>query len=159
MLNKSDTDSLKLVIHNLACGNYKEIFKTVSEKIAQISGIKAADTNQALLDAERQSPSGIGNGVAIAHGKSKNMDQPFITLVKLERPVEFQSVDQKPVDIVVVILSPDEEEAHFHLQRLARITRHLRNKTVINSLRHAENQEVLEIIFTKKEDRIDTIAA
>src|SRR5690348_5614065 len=90
----------------------------------------------ALQAREQLGSTGIGKGFAVPHARLNTLTQPFALLVKLARPIDFAAVDEKPVDIVVLLLSP-EADASRHLATLAAVCRPARDPAFLQRLRNA----------------------
>ena len=90
---------------------------------------------------------GLGNGIAIPHGKVAGLKGVTALVARLDQPIDFDSVDDQPVDIVVMLLAPTGAGAD-HLKALSRVARLLRTESVVEDLRHAEGPEQLRAIFT-----------
>lgn len=102
-----------------------------------VSGIRAA-----LIAREELGSTGLGRGVAIPHGRSETLDQPRAAFVRLARPIEFGSLDARPVDLVAALLVP----SHFtdqHLQLLAELAEMFSDAGLTDDLRKAPDASVL----------------
>ena len=97
---------------------------------------------------ENLGSTGIGQGIAIPHGKMSSLTRVHGLFAKLAQPIEFDSVDDQPVDLVFVLLAPDHAGAD-HLKALARISRMLRNPAVVAKLRGTDSAEGLYAILTE----------
>ena len=100
-----------------------------------------------LLQRERLGSTGIGNGIAIPHGRFVGLKRLSGVFARLEKPLDFEAVDDVPVDLVFVLLAPEEAGAD-HLQGLARIARLLRTSAVVQSLRSTRDPAALYSILT-----------
>jgi PTS system nitrogen regulatory IIA component len=103
---------------------------------------------ETLLTREKLGSTGIGQGIAIPHGKMAALTRVHGLFAKLAQPIEFDSVDGQPVDLVFVLLAPDHAGAD-HLKALARISRTLRDPAVVAKLRGTETAEGLYAILTE----------
>jgi len=133
------------VILNLAARCKREALAALAERAAEISGAGAEEIRQALMDREQLGSTGVGRGVAIPHGKIEGLDRIVGLLAKLEEPVDFEAVDDQPVDLVFVLLAPADATA-AHLKALARVSRLLREEDVREALRGADSSEALYAI-------------
>ncbi len=147
------------VIFDLSSENYKQAFSQIAKRISEDTGLDKDALYDSFLNAEKSSTSGIGDGVAIPQLRLPMIKEPYILVVKLNRSIDFHAVDEKPVDIMVVVLSPQREEAHQHLQRLARITRRARDEDIIDTLRNADCEDAMRIIFFASEEFDRALAA
>lgn len=99
-----------------------------------------AEVLSALVNREKMGSTGIGNGIAIPHGRIKGIAQIMAIILTTDDPIEFDAIDNKPVDIFFAILVPS-EEADTHLQALAGIARKLSNKDIVKAIRKAQNKK------------------
>jgi len=126
--------------------------KRVLEKISQIASTFIPDIEQidiltSLLCREKMGSTGIGEGIAIPHGRLPGLERVIAVLVTTPKGISFDAIDNKPVDIFFAILVP-EEQAQGHLQTLATIAGKLNNKDVVKSIRAAaDNQQLYEAIL------------
>ena len=93
-----------------------------------------------LLERERLGSTGIGGGIAIPHGRMANLDKPVGLFARLGNPVDFDSIDERPVDTVFLLLAPEGAGAD-HLKALARVSRLLRARRLDETLRANENAD------------------
>lgn len=101
----------------------------------------------AVLEREVHSTTGVGNGIAIPHGKSTAVKEPAIAFARLTEEVEWQSLDEKPVSLVVMLAIPDSEQGNTHLSILSEIAIKLMDDEVIIKLNEAKNAaEIVEIL-------------
>jgi len=102
----------------------------------------------ALLKREAFGSTGVGGGVAIPHARFQHAKEPFGALARLKKPIEYDAVDGKPVDIVFLLLLPEGAGGEQQLGALASIARKLRNPTVTAALRRARNSMDMYRILT-----------
>lgn len=125
--------------------------KRILEIISQVAAQHLADIDQttilsSLLSREKMGSTGIGNGIALPHGRIENLKNVTAILITCDPAIAFDAIDNKPVDIFFAILVP-EEQAQGHLQTLATIATKLSDKKRIKQLRHATtSQQVFEAI-------------
>ena len=100
----------------------------------------------ALQAREELGSTGLGEGFALPHARIEGLDRFFGMFARLKRPVHFDSVDAKPVDLVFLLLSPATAQGE-HLAALAAVSRHLRDKEFAASLRKAANTAALCKLF------------
>ena len=101
-----------------------------------------------LLERERLGSTGVGNGIAIPHGKLAGLKRLQGLFLRLEPAVDFDSVDEQPVDLVFLLLAPESAGAD-HLKALARVSRLLRDRQVCEKLRGAEHPDALYALLTE----------
>lgn len=100
-----------------------------------------------LLERERLGTTGVGNGIAIPHGKLNSVKGLFGMFARLEKPIDFDAIDDQPVDLVFLLLAPEAAGAD-HLKALARISRLLRDRAVCEKLRGAEQADAIYALLT-----------
>lgn len=104
----------------------------------------------AVLDREHTRTTGIGNGLAIPHGKVSAVNDLVMAIGRAAAPIEFQSIDEKPVTLVLMILSPLDRTGP-HIQALARVSRLLSIDSFRNKLNHAKDaQEMWQLILDQE---------
>jgi PTS system nitrogen regulatory IIA component len=103
---------------------------------------------EVLLERERLGTTGVGSGIAIPHGKLRGLTRLTGLFARLAKPVDFESIDDQPVDLVFVLLAPEAAGAD-HLKALAKVSRLLRDKTICDRLRRAPDAEKLFAILTE----------
>jgi PTS system nitrogen regulatory IIA component len=108
----------------------------------------------ALIQREKLGSTGVGNGVAISHGRVPGLDRLYGLFARLETPIEFGAIDERPVDLIFLVLAPTNAGAH-HLVALARATRLLRDRTIRGKLRMAQSADALYAVLTGTEDVSD----
>lgn len=130
------------VIPNLKANSKKQALQELAAFGAKLTGQKEQDIFSVLLERERLGTTGVGNGVAIPHGKFSNLDRIYGVFAHMDTPVDFESVDDLPVDLVFMLLVPEDAGAD-HLKALARISRLMRNKEVCEKLRGTDSADAL----------------
>jgi PTS system nitrogen regulatory IIA component len=106
---------------------------------------------------EKQEGCGIGNGVALPHLRLPGADQFIALFVRNRHRLSFSTVDNTPVDILCLLVSPADAPAD-HLRRLSRLTRLLRDETTLSRLRAAESRDVVEVILKNDTPNIRHVA-
>ncbi len=128
---------------NAAAVSKKRVLEFVSSFLAQCTACIDADAlYQALLERERLGSTGIGQGIAIPHCRLPGCDRITGVLVKLEQPVDFDAIDNIPVDLVFALVVPDEQNDE-HLQTLAAIAELLEDPQIREQLRACGSDEDL----------------
>ena len=126
----------------------RDVLKTLADRVAVLTGHPAEDIFEALDDRESLGSTGLGNGIAVPHGKFPGLKGVVAVFMKLTPPVDFEAVDDQPVDLVMMLLAPMGAGAD-HLKALARVARVLRTDSVAESLRHAADPARLYAILTQ----------
>ena len=131
------------VIVNLKANCKREVLAALAEASCGIvDGADCTKVRDALMDREQLGSTGVGEGVAIPHGKIEGLSKITGVLARLEHPVDFDSVDAQPVDLVFLLLAPEDATA-AHLKALAKVSRLLRDEDARAALRGAETAEAL----------------
>lgn len=146
----SDTALLEpeAIIPNLRVNSKKQILQEIAAKAAELTKLQERDIFDVLLERERLGTTGVGNGIAIPHGKLSALPSLFGLFAKLERPVDFESIDDQPVDLIFLLLAPEGAGAD-HLKALARISRTLRNKQLCEKLRGSDSNVAMYTLLTE----------
>lgn len=110
--------------------------------------LDATEVYETLLQRERLGSTGIGDGVAIPHGKLPKLNRLFGLVARLERPVDFDALDSQPVDLAFLLLAPEGAGAD-HLKALARVARVLREPGILESIRAARDASALYALLTQ----------
>jgi PTS system nitrogen regulatory IIA component len=97
---------------------------------------------EVLLERERLGTTGVGGGIAIPHGRLPGLTHMFGLFARLERPVDFEAIDERPVDLIFLLLAPSAAGAD-HLKALARVSRLLRDRSLVEKLRATESADAL----------------
>ncbi len=139
------TDS---VVASLPAKSKKQVLQALADHAARLTGLPERDIFDTLLQRERLGSTGVGRGVAIPHGKLTGLPQILGLFARLEKPVDFESVDREPVDLVFLLLAPESAGAD-HLKALARISRLLREPAAIEKLRLSKDETALYAVLTQ----------
>ena len=137
-----DLVSSEAVIPSLKANSKKQVLNELALFAAKLTGHQDQEIFNILLERERLGTTGVGNGVAIPHGKFPNLDKIYGIFVRMDQPVDFESVDDMPVDLIFLLLVPEDAGAD-HLKALASISRLMRNKDVCEKLRGSENADAI----------------
>lgn len=123
------------------CNSKKRILEIISDIAANTSSeIQKEDALTALLAREKMGSTGIGNGIALPHGRLAGLSNVTAVVVTTTPAIQFDAIDDKPVDIFFAILVP-ENQTEGHLQTLATIAGKLSQKSIVKLIRNAENKE------------------
>lgn len=135
------------VIPSLKASSKKQLLQVLASHAAPITGLSEQVIFDIVLQRERLGSTGVGNGIAIPHGRITGLGQVYGLFARLEEPIEFDAADDQPVDLVFLLLAPEDAGAS-HLKALARVSRQLRNEAVAVKLREAGSAEQLHEILT-----------
>lgn len=136
----NDIISLDRTQCSVKCQSKKRIFEVISEiAVQQSPELDQVEVLSSLLSREKMGSTGIGNGIAIPHGKIKGLANMIAVIVTSNEPIEFDAIDSQPVDIFFAILVP-EEQTDKHLQALSGIAKKLSDKDTVKAVRQATNK-------------------
>ena len=130
------------VIARLRATSKKQALQELARRAAELTGQPEREIFSTLMKRERLGTTGVGNGIAIPHGKLTALTQMFGIFARLEHPIDFEAIDDRPVDLIFLLLAPEEAGAD-HLKALARVSRLLRDKRACEKLRGTDNAEAL----------------
>ena len=136
------------VIASLKAKNKKHALQEMAEKAAALTGGDARQIFETLLQRERLGSTGVGRGIAIPHGRLEGLQRIVSVFARLEEPIEFEALDNEPVDLIFLLLAPEHAGAD-HLKALARISRLLREPSSIEKLRAAKDRAALYSVLTE----------
>lgn len=118
----SDIMSPERIDLSMRANSKKRALEQLSELMARDSELNSNSVFQALIERERIGSTGIGDAVAIPHGRLKGVTQATGAFAVLENPIDFDSIDQKPVNMIFVLVVP-EDATEEHLQLLAQLAK------------------------------------
>jgi PTS system nitrogen regulatory IIA component len=145
------------VLPSLQAQSKKQALQEVCAAAARQTGLGEGEILDTILQRERLGSTGVGQGVAIPHGKLAKLDRLVGVFARLSKPVEFDSLDDQPVDLVFTLLAPEGAGAD-HLKALARIARVLRDPGVAQKLRAASDASELFAVLTTPTEASDAAA-
>ena len=122
------------------CRTKKSILQRLSLLLSKSSGISTDEIFAGLYEREKLGSTSVGNGVAIPHARIKGINQPFISVIILDNPIDFDNIDSLDIDIVVCLIVPTEETEN-HLTLLACLSEILDKISNRKKLRSARNTE------------------
>ena len=148
----SDFLNPELILPELAARTKEEVLTELADRIARnFPGVSAEKLLRILKEREKLGSTGIGDGFAIPHGKSKSIDQMIISFGRSRAGIPFDSLDGKPAHYFFVLIAP-ENSAGDHLKALAKISRFLKNSLFKESLAKAEGQAELQKLIQDQDD-------
>lgn len=130
------------IIAFLKASSKKQILQEMAQKAAALTGLEEREILDTIMERERLGTTGIGNGIAIPHGKLASLDHVVGVFGRLSKPVNFDALDEEPVDLVFLLLAPTGSGAD-HLKALSRVARLLRNSTTVAALRHSRDASAI----------------
>ena len=144
------------IISDFEGSTKKQVLEELVEVLAASKGeIDKVELLNALLEREKLGSTGIGDGVAIPHGKLKGLDNIILLFGKSGQGVDFDAIDGKPVCLVFLLVAPA-DSAGLHLKALARLSRMLRETDFKNSLLMASDTETLLNIIIDKDENLSS---
>ena len=136
------------VLANLKAGSKKQLLQELAAVAAKETGVHERIIFDVLLERERLGTTGVGKGIAIPHGKLGDIDRLYGVFARLPSAVDFEAIDEQPVDLIFLLLAPETAGAD-HLKALARISRLLRDDDVCVRLRGSDHAEALYALLTQ----------
>jgi len=130
------------VIANLRATSKKQLLQELSKAASSAFDLDSRQVFEILLERERLGSTGVGSGLAIPHGKLPKLKGLHGMFARLEKPVEFDAIDDEPVDLVFLLLAPEGAGAD-HLKALARVSRILRGRAFCEKLRGTDNPDAI----------------
>src|SRR5579883_2436378 len=138
------------VVAHLKAGSKKQLLQELARHAAAITGVGERRIFETLLERERLGTTGVGNGIAIPHGKLGELKRLYGLFARLDRPIDFDAIDEQPIDLVFLLLAPEGAGAD-HLKALARVSRLLRDSTMCEKLRGTDTADGLYMLLTQSE--------
>lgn len=136
------------VLPALRVSGKKQALQELASHAAKLTTLPDGVIYEALLQRERLGSTGIGEGIAIPHGKLAGLTRIFGLIARLEKPIDFDALDGQPTDILFLLLAPEGAGAD-HLKALARVARVLREPGVIERIRATRDAAAIYAIMTE----------
>jgi PTS system nitrogen regulatory IIA component len=136
------------IVPNLHATSKKQALQELARHGAALTGLGERQIFDVLLERERLGTTGVGSGIAIPHGKLPGLDRLYGLFARIETPIDFDAIDEQPVDLIFMLLAPENAGAD-HLKALARVSRLLRDKAVCDKLRGSDNADALYALLTE----------
>lgn len=136
------------VIPKLRATGKKHALQELAKRAADVTGLHERAIFDVLLERERLGSTGVGNGIAIPHGKLADLQKLHGVFARLDSPIDFDAVDDQPVDLIFLLLAPEAAGAD-HLKALARVSRLLRDRAVCEKLRGANSADAIYALLTE----------
>jgi PTS system nitrogen regulatory IIA component len=144
----TDLLSPAAVISPLRANGKKQALQELAQHAATLTGLPDRELFEALLQRERLGSTGIGDGIAIPHGRMPGIDRLVGLFARTEKPIDFDALDGQPVDIIFVLIAPEGAGAD-HLKALARVARVLRNQSVLEQVRKIRDPAAIYAILAE----------
>src|SRR6201993_2254385 len=143
----TDLVAPQAVVPALKVNSKKQAIQELAVRAAELTGQNEREVLEILQQRERLGSTGIGNGIAIPHGKLPKLERLFGVFARLDRPIDFEALDGQPVDLLFLLLAPEAAGAD-HLKALARVARLLRDPEVARKLRESRDAEAIYVVLT-----------
>jgi PTS system nitrogen regulatory IIA component len=144
----SELLSPEAVLPSLRVSSKKQALQEIAAAAARLAGLDEAEVFATLLQRERLGSTGIGEGIAIPHGKLPSVTKLIGLVARLERPIDFEAIDGQPVDLLFLLLAPEGAGAD-HLKALARVARALREPGLLERARATRDPAALYAVLTQ----------
>src|SRR5688500_13542053 len=150
MVEMADIISPDSVVLDLKAGSSKrQVLKELATQAAALVDIDPQRLLEALMERERLGTTGIGHGIAIPHARLAELNRLVGLFARLDHPVDFESLDDQPSDLIFLLLAPDSADADS-LKALARISRVLRDPALRQRLRQERDRAAVYRMLTQK---------
>jgi nitrogen PTS system EIIA component len=136
----------KAIIPALKVNNKKQALQELAAKAAALTEQNERAIFEILMQREKLGSTGVGNGIAIPHGKLPKLGKLFGLFARLDRPIDFEALDGQQVDLMFLLLAPESAGAD-HLKALARVARLLRDADIAHKLRASRDAEALYAVL------------
>jgi PTS system nitrogen regulatory IIA component len=134
------------ILPALKVNGKKQAIQELAAKAASLTAQNERAIFDILIQREKLGSTAVGDGIAIPHGKLPKLERLFGLFARLERAVDFEALDGRPVDLIFLLLAPEGAGAD-HLKALARVARLLRDPDVANKLRASRDSEALYAVL------------
>ena len=146
-MDLSDILQTSDVLPVVQAGSKRQVLQALASHAAKATGLDERLIFDVLLQRERLGSTALGGGIAIPHGRFAGLERVRGFFARLAAPVDFDALDHKPVDIVFMLMAPEAAGAD-HLKALARVSRVLRDKVLVEKLRATREQNALYALLT-----------
>ena len=137
------------VIPALKVNSKKQAIQELATRAAELTGQSEKAILEILLQREKLGSTAVGNGVAIPHGKLPKLGRLFGLFARLHKPIDFEALDNQPVDLIFLLLAPEAAGAD-HLKALARVARQLRDPEIARRLRESSDADALYAVLASR---------
>lgn len=127
----------------------RQVLAVVAEIAARNFGLDAGAVLDALMEREAAGSTGVGHGVAVPHARLEGLQRIRGVFVRLDQPVEFEAIDDRPVDLIFALFAPAESSTE-HLRSLARVSRMLRQGDLREQLRQARTPDAVHALLVQE---------
>jgi len=138
------------IIPSLKVNSKKQLLQELAAKAAKLTGVTEREIFDVIVQRERLGSTGVGHGIAIPHGKLTSISQIVGLFARLDAPVDFEALDDEPVDLVFLLLAPEGAGAD-HLKALSRIARVLRDQDLVSKLRATDSASAIYAFLNEEQ--------
>ena len=135
------------IIPAMRANSKKQLLQELAAKASKLTGLPEREIFDVILQRERLGSTGVGNGIAIPHGKLSNLPSIVGIFARLDAPVDFEALDVQPVDLVFLLLAPEGAGAD-HLKALSRIARVLRDHDMVSRIRASDSASAIYTLLS-----------
>ena len=146
-MDLADLIEVPAIMPALKANSKKQLLQMLSERAASVAGIPEREIFDTILQRERLGSTGVGNGIAIPHGKLAGVRQISGVFARLETPIDFEALDDQPVDLVFLLMAPEGAGAD-HLKALSRIARVLRDADTVAKVRGTRDANAIHALLS-----------
>jgi len=147
-MNISEILSPNCVLPDMDCHSKKDALDTLAKTIANSDNeTSQTEVFECLIARERLGSTGLGNGIAIPHGRLKNGKKTIAAFIQLDNAIDYDAVDKAPVDLLFALIVP-EDSTEEHLQTLATLAEMFSDETTLRKLRQTNSSEEMYSILT-----------
>lgn len=136
------------IVPAMKANSKKQVLQELAETAARSTGLPERAIFDKVMQRERLGSTGVGNGIAIPHCKIEHLTRLVGVFGRLYDPIEFDALDDQPVDLIFLLLAPEDAGAE-QLKALSKIARMLRNSDTVNRLRAAQDAETIYLLITE----------
>jgi len=136
------------VIAHLRATNKNQALMELSKRASESTGVDEGQILKVLLERERLGSTGVGDGIALPHGKVAGLDRLYGAFARADGPIDFDAIDGRPVDLIFLLLTPPGSTEN--LKALARISRLLRDRVNCENLRASDSADALYALVTNE---------
>lgn len=138
------------IIPALKVNSKKQLLQELAARAAKLTGVSEREIFDVILQRERLGSTGVGHGIAIPHGKLGSISSITGIFARLDSPIDFEALDDEPVDLVFLLLAPEGAGAD-HLKALSRIARVLRDQELVNKLRQTDSASAIYAFLNEEQ--------
>ncbi|MBO6524578.1 MAG: PTS sugar transporter subunit IIA [Balneolaceae bacterium] len=143
----------KNVIPNLKAKNKKDVINSLVDTLAsKVDEDTLKAIREGVFERENVMSTGVGKGLAIPHCKTKAVEENYAVFAKMSKPLDFNSIDDEPVEIIFLLVGPDSKHSH-HIKLLSRISRLMNSATFREKILSSETAEVILEAFKEEEEK------